>query len=58
LIQQNILYDASASSDPEMSKLWNKSWDTIGAFFKDMKSTVVAKGEAHQEIKAQIPPPT
>lgn len=31
----------TASEDPEMYKLWNKSWDIIGAFFKDMKSSVM-----------------
>jgi hypothetical protein len=41
LIQQKIMRDATLSEDPEMHKLWNKSWDTIGAFFKDMKSSVV-----------------
>jgi hypothetical protein len=27
-----------------MSKLWTKSWDTIGAFFKDMKAIVLPNG--------------
>ena len=58
--------DATQSEDPEMHKLWNKSWDTIGAFFKDMKSSVVgpsvtnapviaAEKEVKQAVKASEP---
>jgi hypothetical protein len=38
-----------------MFKLWNKSWDTIGAFFKDMKSNVLQAG-AKQENKNEALP--
>jgi hypothetical protein len=36
LIHQEIMREGG--EDPEMHKLWCKSWDTIGAFFKDMKA--------------------
>jgi phage terminase small subunit len=36
LITQEIMREGG--EDPEMHKLWCKSWDTIGAFFKDMKA--------------------
>jgi hypothetical protein len=33
-----------------MSKLWGKSWDIIGAFFKDMKKQVLnASGGVSEE---------
>jgi len=44
--------DATQSEDPEMHKLWNKSWDTIGAFFKDMKSSVVGPSGTTAPVSA------
>jgi hypothetical protein len=42
LIQQEILL-------PENSALWNKSWETIGAFFRDMKDQVVISKTIKEE---------
>lgn len=35
MVQQEILIEASNKA------LWGKTWDTIGAFFTDMKEQVV-----------------
>ena len=50
LIQQKIMREGG--EDPEMHKLWNKSWDTIGVFFKDMKSSVVGASAPAMTLQA------
>ena len=47
LIHQKILREAP--QDAEMNKLWNKSWESIGAFFKDMKSSILSHGSAENQ---------
>jgi hypothetical protein len=42
MIQQGILVEGGGSSpESETGKIWNKSWDSIGAFFQEMKTQVV-----------------
>jgi len=53
MIQQQILV-ASAPSDSEMANIWKKSWDSIGAFFTEMKSQVL--GDQPNEVQAAIEP--
>jgi hypothetical protein len=53
MIQQQIL-NASATSDSEMANIWKKSWDSIGAFFTEMKSQVL--GDQPNEVPAVIEP--
>jgi len=44
LIQSEILKFKEQEQNNEISKLWKTSWDIIGAFFTDMKSSVVVEG--------------
>ncbi len=48
LIDSQILKESP--QDPEMNKLWNKSWDSIGAFFKEMKAKIL-KISQNEEIR-------
>jgi hypothetical protein len=52
LIQSEILKFNEQDQNNEISKLWKTSWDIIGAFFTDMKASVVAEGT---ELKSPKP---
>jgi len=41
MVQQEIL--VNARGETEMGKLWKKSWETIDAFFPEIKKQVIGE---------------
>jgi hypothetical protein len=52
LLQQNILGEDEVGS--EMDKVWTRTWDSVGAFFKQMKGQVVVTRALKQQSEAII----